>query len=566
MIADLGRRVTSSPMRSRRTRRRAAVALLTLFGAACAAAPDVDEPVAVGPVTVEVDRAVYAAIRHVSAEQGSDAEGDGSADRPWATIGHALADIIDAGPAKRYAILVAEGTYHGPTLELRPYVDLFGGFEPGSWQRDIVRYPSVLDGEGERRIAVGADHTMIDGFVLRRGSVRGKGGAILADGVSPTITNNVFVENTTLGPEGWAPPIWHETAHDGGAIACLNGCSALVERNLFVRNTTQIGRGAGFACDNEATRDQPAEPRVLRNVFVANTASAGEDPARSGDGGAVSYYGYCDGEIVGNIVADNEAAKRNDGGGIFIALWSAPLVAENVIVGNRSGDDAGGLFLGGQKHHYGTPKDPVPPAEAFFVRIERNVLMGNRNGAPTSGAFRATMMSRGEFVGNVAAENPGAVYTQRSELTLARNTFVADARHEDEERTAPGPTIWRDNIITGERNWNAPVTDEGTCREAEFVDDGFTLAGVSATYDHARYLTRVEADGLDALAGSLVGRVVQAGERWSVVRANAPGVLEVWGDFGGQTGFEVKPTYTVVPGSACEGRGARAAVVAEVGS
>lgn len=544
----------------RRGPRPALFPVVAFLAAACAAGdPGAEPEPAVGPRTVEVDAGAYAAVLHVSAARGSDEAGDGSAARPWASIGHALARITDAGPANRYAVFVAEGVYAGETLAMKEHVDLFGGFEPDGWRRDIHAHPTVLDGEGERRIAVGADHATLDGFVLRRGAVRGKGGALLLDGVSTTVSNNVFAGNTTAAPQPWAPPVWHETANDGGAIACLNGCSAVVRNNLFLHNTTEIGRGGAFACDNEATRERTAAPRVVGNVFIANTASAGQDTARSGDGGAVSFYGYCDGEIVGNVVAENEAANRNDGGGIFVALWAAPLVAENVIVGNRSGDDAGGLFVGGQKHHYGTPLDPVPPASEYFVRVERNVLMGNRNGAPSSGAFRITMMARGSLTDNITAQNPGGVHTERAELTLVRNTFLENARYEDDDpaRPAPGPTVYRDNIITGERNWEAPVTEEGTCSaEPKFVDDGFVLAVASATYDSARAFTRFRVQAGHE-PGALRGRVMRAGERWGVVRANGAGVLDVWGDFTEATELAVQPTYRLAPDSPCSGAGAR---------
>lgn len=530
-----------------------ALAIALAVTQACAAAPGPEQAAAVGPVTTRVDDADYAAVYHV-APDGSDRQ-DGSAERPWGSITHALEQ---AGAVEgRAAIRVAAGTYTEPTLELRPDVDLFGGFARADWTRDIADHRTVLDGGGEQRIAVGADDARLDGFVLRRGAVRGKGGALLLDGSSPGITNNVFLENGTLAPQGWDPPLWHETAHDGGAIACLNGCAATVERNLFVANTTEIGRGAGFACDNEAS-GRRSSPRVARNVFLRNVASAGDDPARSGDGGAISFHGYCDGHIVENVVAENTADSKNDAGGVFVSLWSAPLVAGNVIVGNVSGDDAGGLFVGGQEHRYDVPLDPVPPADEYFVRIEGNVLMGNRNGSPTSGAFRATMMSRGVFVGNVTAHNPGGVYTQRSELELRNNTFVEDARHEDEERTAPGPTIWRDNIITGARHWNAPVTDENNCADATFVRDGLSITASRTEHDPARHFTRIESPALDAETDALVGRVVQAGDRWSVVRGNGPGVLEVWGDLSGERGIEVKPTYRAEPASACAAQSAGA--------
>jgi hypothetical protein len=505
----------------------------------------------VGPGTVQVEEGAYAEILHVSVETGSDEDGDGSSERPWKTLQRALLQI-DAQPEERTAIRVATGVYREPTLTMRERVDLYGGFEPSRWERDIVAHATILDGEGERRIAVGADDALLDGFVLRAGSVRGKGGALLLAGVSPRISNNVFLENETLAPDPWEPPIWHETANDGGAIACLAACSARIEKNLFARNRTEIGRGAGFACDNEATRDSIAAPRVIGNVFLGNVASAGADTMRSGDGGAISFYGYCDGEIEDNAIAGNEAASWNDGGGIFVALWSSPVIAGNVIVGNVSGDDAGGIFVGGQKHHYGTPIDPVPPAREFFVRVERNVLMGNRNGSPSSGAFRATMMSRGLFLNNVTAENPGGVHTQRSELTLAHNTFAGDVLYEDDERTAPGPTVYRNNIILGERKWDAPVIEEGTCSEIPtFLEDELTVMAEEATYDPATHVTTIRAAGVDHEAEALARRVVHAGDRWGIVRSNGPGEIQVWGDFGDVTTLEVARSYHLAPGSPC---------------
>ncbi|MGH7572862.1 MAG: right-handed parallel beta-helix repeat-containing protein [Gemmatimonadota bacterium] len=512
----------------------------------------------IGPRTVEVEDDAYAGIHHVSAGTGSDEAGDGSAESPWKTIGHALLQV-EGSPERRVALRVAAGVYAEPTLALEKHVDLYGGFEPSGWERDIAVHATILDGERSRRIALGADDVRVDGFVLRNGSIRGKGGALLLEGVSPTVSNNVFLENTTLAPEPWDPPLWHETANDGGAIACLNGCSAVIENNLFHRNRTEIGRGAGFACDNEATREATAAPRVTGNVFLGNVASAGADTMRSGDGGAISFYGYCDGEIAENVVAENEAASGNDGGGIFVALWSAPAVTDNVIVGNVSGDDAGGLFLGGQKHHYGTPIDPVPPAEEFFVRVEGNVFMGNRNGAPSSGAFRATMMSRGAFLNNVTAENPGGIHTQRSELTLAHNTFAEDVLYEDDEGTAPGPTVYRNNIILGERDWAAPVTEEGTCGgDPGFLGDGFTVTTEEATYDPAVHLTRVRFGGPGREPGALARRVIRAEDRWGVIRSNASGEIDLWGDFGGMTTFEVQPSYHLAEGSACVDQGVTA--------
>jgi hypothetical protein len=144
----------------------------------------------------------------------------------------------------------------------------------------------------------------------------------------------------------------------------LNGASPQIENNLFVGNTTEVGRGGAVACHGKAS------PAIVRNVFLSNEAGQ-KDPMRSSDGGAISAFDHSHPEIRENLVIGNKALSRNDGGGIFVALWSSPVISGNLIVGNSATDDAGGLFVGGQEHRYGVPLDPVPPAAHFLVRVDR---------------------------------------------------------------------------------------------------------------------------------------------------------------------------------------------------
>src|SRR5688500_18538034 len=54
------------------------------------------------------------------------------------TVADALASVEDASPTNRYAILVAAGTYSGSRLQMKQWVDLYGGYAPGDWQtRDV---------------------------------------------------------------------------------------------------------------------------------------------------------------------------------------------------------------------------------------------------------------------------------------------------------------------------------------------------------------------------------------------------------------------------------------------
>jgi len=102
----------------------------------------IDAP-AEGPRTQMVDFSAYQVIRYVDQSAGSDQTGDGSQSRPWQTLNHALAQTDDAVPEHRYALLVAQGTYAGSTLQLQSNVDMYGGFASGNWQRDIFAHPVI---------------------------------------------------------------------------------------------------------------------------------------------------------------------------------------------------------------------------------------------------------------------------------------------------------------------------------------------------------------------------------------------------------------------------------------
>ncbi len=146
---------------------------------------------------------------------------------------------------------------------------------------------------------------------------------------------------------------------------------------------------------------------------------------RSSDGGAISIFDWCDARIENNIVLSNKALASNDAGGIFIALWSSAVVKGNLFIDNDAGDDAGGLFVGGQEHRYDSPLDPLPPKDKFFVDVKENIFLGNKNSSMNSGAMRFTMESRGIFQRNITAFNNG-IYFQRSEVKVSENIILDD--------------------------------------------------------------------------------------------------------------------------------------------
>ena len=516
------------------------------------------DPNNIGPKTLAVDLSEYRGVSHVSAKTGSDTDCDGSSARPSATISHALSTITDAGPEKRYAVLVAEGKYSGRTLALQPYVDLYGGHNASDWSRDIFENPTILDGGLMRRVVVGADHAKLDGFIVKRGRVRGKGAGILCENSSPDITNNVFIDNMTYAPTDWDPPKWHEVANDGGAIMCNNMASPNISNNIFAGNRTEIGRGAGVTCDNHSS------PTIAHNVF-SNNVTGLIDIARSADGGAISVYDWSHPKIVGNVISNNESLNGNDVGGIFVALWSSPLIAGNILVGNIGGDDAGAIFVGGQKHHYGTPLDTPPPKEDFLVRILNNVIMGNDNSSHNSGSMRITMESRVELKNNIMAENVGHVYFQRSDILLVNNT-ITDGLYHTETKEGLVPGAYRNNIIHGlieietaveltYNNLTRGYEGEGNfIGDPQFVDNGKKGSAVVSAFDHRHFMTSLKY--ADSENEDLSGRVIKVGEKWGVVASNDAGKINVWGDFSRSgysdiSDFEIMPTYHLKAGSPC---------------
>ena len=540
---------------------------------------------AAGPQTTPVDLDPYTHILHVSTTTGSDTTGNGTASAPYASIPQALASVSaasasDTSTTTRTAILIAAGTYTTHNLTLQPNTDLYGGFDPTTWTRDIQAHPTILDARSEGRVLItstsatttaaatstttAADTTptpRIDGLQIQNGRTRAPGGGILIDGTSPVLTNNVFTRNATLTPADWAPKYLHETAHDGGAIYCRNGGAPEISNNLILANTTETGRGAGIAFDHNC------DGLIADNVLIGNIAGTA-DPMRSSDGGGISVFNHSSPEISGNVVLHNQALHNNDGGGIFVAYWSSAKVRNNVIVANHGGDDGGGLFVGGQEHRYDRPFDPMPSAEDFFVEVTGNRFFGNTNPSRNSGATRITMESRGRVTGNIAALNNG-FYLQRSELEATNNTILEDTLL-IETKEGLQPTRFSNNIVSGslESDGTAIVSasmfrdgaagEGNTAGLPEFLADGRELQVLGTSYSASSHQTQVDVSAL-LPADDLTGRVVVSGDDWGVVHTAAGRHLTLWGDLRSATELRLFPTYRQTTSSPGFGKGADAA-------
>ncbi|HEY0863961.1 MAG TPA: DUF1565 domain-containing protein [Lacunisphaera sp.] len=505
-----------------------------------------------GPRTVAVPLAEYTAVHHVSAA-GSDETGDGSRAHPWKTIRHALAQPVAKG---RTAVLVAMGRYQEGVLAMKPTVDLYGGFDATSWERNIGRFATTLSGGGQGRVLLGADNSRLDGFVIEDGVVRDHGGALLCDAVAPVISNNVFRHNRTLAREnhpGKDTDRRRVRGNDGGAIALLHAADADIRHNLFIRNETDIGYGGALSAAHDCL------PIIGHNVFWGNRAGVKDPDTRAGNGGAVALLFSSRAAVLHNLFAANSTLGFGDGGALFMEYYCWPEIGHNAFIGNQAADDGGGMDH--QKFSY--PK------------VRANLFYGNRAGKSGGGlhmddstcelqnnifAYNRVRRNGGGFAGThswVRALNNTVTYNEAPQggggiqIVNVKNPFLR-------------ASIFRNNLIT----FNAPdavrFDSDGQADVAynimhpggytggyynfdhapEYADDGRQLRVGAAQHDAARFVTTFPTDA--ALGDTdLTGRIVRSGDHWSMVQSNTASTVTLWGPApaAAATEIEILPTF-----------------------
>jgi len=446
-----------------------------------AAMPPMDQ---IGPQSRTVDLRAYAHVLHVAPTEKQP------------TISGALASITDASATNRYAILVGAGNYHEARIQMKPYVDLYGGFSEDWKERDIYRQATMVDAQKKGPVVIGTNHARLDGFVITGGQQKAHGGGIVCDGVSPTIVNNIIVGNQTLKPE-IGEGLGKQIANEGAGIALLSGSRAYVCNNLICENSTEVGAGAGITVRGNV------QAKILRNIFCNNVAGAKDDSmfhgkvgSRSSPGAAIACSEESSPQISFNVIVLGSAPINNDAGGIWVEGNSMPPINYNWIVGNLSGDDGGGIYVMGNLYYdeAGVRHD-VPPDGP--VTIEDNLIAGNDciRGGP--GGVRVSRWGRVDLRRNrIVGNGKGAAHgAEGGVICVMENNVIAD---NGAKREAPKPSFRAAADITG-RN-----------------------------FDPLRYVTEIAIGSIQGKE-DLAGSAVRIGKQWSVVKSSAPGRLVIWG-------------------------------------
>ncbi len=273
-------------------------------------------------------------------------------DDPCGSIQYA---IDQSEPGNGDTIYIAGGTYTstGPAvITITKSITLYGGWD-GSTAVPVVRdpeqYPTVLDGEGQRRVVyiIGAITSTMDGLTIIRGNASndpystGRGGGIYSDkDTTPIIANciisgNVAYTGTVLSGVG------------GGIHVFAPLGTAVITGNLIISNVASLsGRGVGGGI---RLLDAP-NAQVINNTVLSNTAAIS---ASYGYGGGIAVEVNSQ-EVVlsGNRIEGNVALARSNGygegygGGVDIASPSV-LITGNVVISNTATVTGGRGFGGG---------------------------------------------------------------------------------------------------------------------------------------------------------------------------------------------------------------------------
>ena len=245
----------------------------------------------------------------------------------WADATHYLEYATACATDVSKMVWVKAGTYYGDTesadgaFMFYKNNHVYGGFAGNEGpdfnldDRDFEANPTILDGQGQRRVLYQTDHFMnseysvFDGFTIRNGSAGAGGGAYLC--CNSRFLNCKFLNNTADGFGGGAYIIsaYYDNATVkftscvfegnsgslGGAVCDMTGAHFLNCR--FTNNSAVTKGGAYYIYANK-------ESKVVNSIFDHNTAKLG---------GAMYNKGKI--TVINCDFVDNQVVEN--GGGIY---------------------------------------------------------------------------------------------------------------------------------------------------------------------------------------------------------------------------------------------------------
>ncbi|HOW50790.1 MAG TPA: choice-of-anchor Q domain-containing protein [bacterium] len=272
----------------------------------------------------------------------------------------AAIDSANGSSAATCEVWVAAGTYYiyktgtGNTIQLRGKVPLYGGFAGTEWLRDGRNWTTnvtTIDGHQSSgsatqvsHVLTGAANAVVDGFTVTGGkAINGsssgmtdyvEGGALYVDGVSMTLRNSTFTNNSVVTQS--------VSNYRGGAISAINGGTLTIERCLFSNNIVNIGTAdTGFGGAIYATGSGALN--ITNSVFHDNSVSQTTMTSSEASGGAVNVFDGRTLTVTNTLFYDNSLNSSGTANGGAIRANDATITVTNSTFSQNIGKNGGAI-------------------------------------------------------------------------------------------------------------------------------------------------------------------------------------------------------------------------------
>ena len=261
---------------------------------------------------------------------GSDQTGDGSQVHPWRTINKAITSVTPSvsNPAK---IRISLGTYTEMFL-LPPYVELYGGYEPAHWNRDITSYQTLISQSNPdiyEPTVRASDGCRLDGLHLQGGDT-----GIRCDNTSPVIIDCIIDKAMSCAirasGEQASPSILHNTiTGNKEGVFLYQAGSPVIRYNTIKENTGNAitSQGGSPIIENNTLRQNTLTGVNL--AYVTTGTVAANDILRNNQHGIFCYNSA--------FLAANNHIAFNLVSGITCREYSNPRIIHNTLYCNGNG-------------------------------------------------------------------------------------------------------------------------------------------------------------------------------------------------------------------------------------
>ena len=347
-----------------------------------------------------------------------DGTGDGSS---WSNATNKLQFASTLSSGSDIRVWVKTGTYYGDTSDTEGAFSItrnnrvYGGFEGNETPdfdlslRDFDKAPTILDGQGARRVLVQdqaftlATMPIWDGFIIKNGATGSGAGAYLNNYVT---LNNCIIKNNTASMFGGGIYI---NSTSGTAHVTLHNC-------CIMDNTASMGGGV---CDRIGAD--------YTNCRISNNVA-------STKGGGIYLYNNTEPVFKNCIISNNTA---NNAGGMYARGHFTAYNCDFVM--NLATESIGGIYHENSHNKYyscivwGNVANGLPNQFAGLSDFEYSAVCGIVNGSEN---FNVPVENNGDEPGiyvrfNHPAQGAGADYHNEDWSLKSRSICLNAGKPED---------------------------------------------------------------------------------------------------------------------------------------